>query len=231
MLKKIVAAAAVCLFLLSGCSADYSHIEGYDEIIKARELYSALNAAHLTVTDNQSGTLTQELTFIYDSSDRLCYNYFGTDGKTEYYEYHNGSEYSYYENGEWKTLTQGDEKYRVYSKTSKLSMTDAGMIFVKPQSITASTVKETDDGKLIEVEYDASALNSSMSSQLGLVGTLKSFKVTYSIDSRGYCTQMQQTGTAELNGKESDIDYILAIDKINDISSVEKPQIKKEIKS
>ena len=72
---------------ITACSADYSHIDGYSDIENARKLYSSLYSAEITVTDKQTGTVTQELTFCYDKSDTLSYSYFGTDGKTKYYEY------------------------------------------------------------------------------------------------------------------------------------------------
>ena len=122
---------------ITACSADYSHIDGYSDIENARKLYSSLYSAEITVTDKQTGTVTQELTFCYDKSDTLSYSYFGTDGKTKYYEYHNGSEYNYYSDGEWHTLVSGDKDYVCYTRTNKMSMTAEGMIFM---TLTASAL-------------------------------------------------------------------------------------------
>ena len=49
---------------ITACSADYSHIDGYSDIENARKLYSSLYSAEITVTDKQTGTVTQELTYI-----------------------------------------------------------------------------------------------------------------------------------------------------------------------
>lgn len=226
MLKKTVPfiiAAALAAVTFTACSADYSGISGYSEIENARKLYSGLYSAHLTITDCEKDMLTQELTFMYDEQDRLMYSYYGTDGTAQYFEYHNGDEYSYTGGGEWKTLTEGDENYRKYTKSAKMSMTDAGMIFIKPESITSSSVEQDGESKVIRTEYDAAALNSSMSSQLGLVGSLKSFEVIYTLDKDGYCIAMEQIGTAEQDGKESKVDYLLKIDKMNDIADIVKP--------
>ncbi len=108
-----------------------------------------------------------------------------------------------------------------------MSMTDAGMIFIKPESIISSSVTQDGENKIIKTQYDAAALNSSMSSQLGLVGSLKSFEVIYTLDKDGYCVTMEQIGTAEQDGKESKVDYLLKIDKMNDVAEITRPDIEK----
>ncbi len=225
MKKKFTALffSLLAAVLFTACKADYSHIEGYDDIVKARELYSELFSAHLTVTDKQTDTLTQELTFIYNSQN-LSYSYFGTDGKTEYNEYYNDTQYSYTSDGKWLTIKSGEENYPVYSKSSRMSMTDEGMIFLKGESVTEATVTNTDGGKTVKFVYDAAALNASMANQLGLVGELKSFEVIYTLDKDGYCTSMEQIGVAEKDDAESKVDYLLEIDLMNDVGEIEKPE-------
>lgn len=228
---KITAAivsAITAITAISGCTADYSHINGYSDIENARKLYASLYSAELTVTDKETGTVTQELTFCYDQNDTLSYSYFGTDGNTKYYEYHNGSEYNYYSDGEWHTLVSGDQNYVCYTRSNKMSMTDEGMIFIKPDSVTSSEVKETADSKTITMQYDVSKLNSSMSSQLGLVGDLDSFGVVYTLDKDGYCISMEQIGTATKDGVQSKVDYLMTVSHMNDIASVEKPEVKED---
>ena len=226
--RKIIAAfiaAITAVTSVTACSADYSHIEGYSDVENARKLYASLYSAELTVTDKATGMVTQELTFCYDQNDTLSYSYFGTDGNTKYYEYHNGSEYNYYSDGEWHTLVSGDQNYVIYNRTNKMSMTDEGMIFIKPDSVTSSEVKETADGKTVTMQYDVSKLNSSMSSQLGLVGDLDSFSVVYNLDKDGYCTSMEQIGYATKDGVQGKVDYLMTITHMNDIASVEKPEV------
>ena len=225
---KIIAAVIAAITAVTSAtarSADYSHIDGYSDVENARKLYASLYSAELTVTDKGTGMVTQELTFCYDQNDTLSYSYFGTDGNTKYYEYHNGSEYNYYSDGEWHTLVSGDQNYVCYNRTNKMSMTDEGMIFIKPDSVTSSEVKEAADGKTITMQYDVSKLNSSMSSQLGLVGDLDSFSVVYNLDKDGYCTSMEQIGTATKDGVQGKVDYLMTITHMNDIASVEKPEV------
>ena len=198
---KIAAAfitALTAVASITACSADYSHIDGYSDIENARKLYSSLYSAEITVTDMGTGTVTQELTF---------------------------SEYNYYYDGEWHTLVSGDKDYVCYTRTNKMSMTAEGMIFIKPESVTSSEVKNTADTKVITMQYDVSKLNSSMASQLGLVGDLDSFSVVYTIDKDGYCTSMEQTGTATKDGVQSKVDYLMTVSHMNDIASVSKPQV------
>ncbi len=225
---KIIAAiitAITAVTAVTACSADYSHIDGYNDIDNARKLYASLYSAELTVTDKETGTVTQELTFCYNQDDSLSYSYYGTDGNTKYYEYHNGSEYNYYSDGEWHTLVSGNQNYVSYNRTNRMSMTAEGMIFIKPESVTSSEVKQTADGKIITMQYDVSKLNSSMASQLGLVGDLDSFGVVYTLDKDGYCVKMEQIGTATKDGVQSKVDYLMEVSHMNDIASVEKPEV------
>lgn len=225
---KIIAAiitAITAVTAVTACSADYSHIDGYNDIENARKLYASLYSAELTVTDKETGTVTQEFTFCYNQDDTLSYSYYGTDGKTKYYEYHNGSEYNYYSDGEWHTLVSGDQNYVSYTRSNRMSMTAEGMIFIKPESVTSSEVKQTADGKVITMQYDVSKLNSSMASQLGLVGDLDSFGVVYTLDKDGYCVKMEQIGTATKDGVQSKVDYLMEVSHMNDIASVEKPEV------
>ena len=109
-----------------------------------------------------------------------------------------------------------------------MSIVDEGMIFLKGESITDSKVTNTDKGKVIEFTYDHNALNSSMKNQLGLVGNLISFKVIYTLDSEGYLTKMEQTGKASQDDKQSivtNINYVLEIKNMNDVSEIEKPEV------
>ena len=226
MLKKITAAVMSALLIISTAGCSTADPDGYSDIRNARKLYSELYSAKLTVTDKETGMVTQELAFKYNQQDELVYSYYGTDGTTVYYEYHNGSEYNYYSDGEWHTLVSGDENYVSYSRSRKMSMTDEGMIFAKAESVTSSTITETAAGKTIEMVYDAAALNSSMASQLGLVGELESFKVIYTLDSDGYCTSLEQIGTAVKDGKQSKVDYLMTVEHMNDVTSIEQPEVK-----
>lgn len=230
MIKRFfaVALSVVMVICCTACQKSYSHIEGYDDVVNARKLYASLNSASLTVTDAEKGTVTQEMNFAYDVQDRLAYSYFGTDGEVNYYEYHNGYEYCYFDETEWKTLTEGDENYHFYTRMAKMSMVDEGMIFLKGESITASEVKDSANGKIIEMTYDHNALNSSMKNQLGLVGNLISFKVIYTLDKEGYLTKMEQIGKASRDDTQSivtSINYVLEITNMNDVAKIEKPEV------
>ncbi len=230
MIKKLLAPALALIVLVvcTACQKSYSHIEGYDDIVNARKLYASLNSAQLTITDAEKDEVTQKLSFLYDIQDRLSYSYFGTDGEITLYEHHNGYEYSYFDKTEWKTLVEGDENYHFYTRIAKMSMVDEGMIFLKGESITDSKVTNTDKGKVIEFTYDHNALNSSMKNQLGLVGNLVSFKVIYTLDSEGYLTKMEQIGKASQDDTQSivtNINYVLEIKNMNDVSEIEKPEV------
>ena len=230
MIKKLLASALALIVLVvcTACQQSYSHIEGYDDVVNARKLYASLNSAQLTITDAEKGEVTQKLSFLYDIQDRLSYSYFGTDGEITLYEHHNGYEYSYFDKTEWKTLVEGDENYHFYTRIAKMSMVDEGMIFLKGESITDSKVTNTDKGKVIEFTYDHNALNSSMKNQLGLVGNLVSFKVIYTLDSEGYLTKMEQIGKASQDDTQSivtNINYVLEIKNMNDVSEIEKPEV------
>lgn len=220
-MKKLVSVVLSLMLILaiSGC-ADYSNIVGHDIIMEARYLYSNLNSGHLVVKDDDTGLITQEFTFTYDSNGILMYSYFGTDGETKYYEYHNGSEYMYTENGEWKTLTNQSENFVRYSKEQRNNLTsDITLMFI-PKNITNSKEEVKQDERIYTYTYDASSLSTQ---QLGETGTLKEYSTTFTIDKNGYCTKLQQNGTIDKDGKIGKVNYTMIIDKMNDVAEVTKP--------
>lgn len=225
MIKKLTALVFAAAVFLCGCSANYSNIDGYDRIMKARELYTGLYAAHLTITDVENDLVTQELTFLYNDVDRLQYSYYGTDGKTVYREFHDGYDYSYTdENGEWVTIKEGEPNYRTYNRIARFSMTDAGMIFIKPESIESGSVTQNGSDTVITHVYRPEELSDMLSAQLGADSTLKEFTVIYTLDSAGYCTSMEQIGVSEQNGETKKVDYIMKIDSMNDIAAIIRPE-------
>ena len=94
----------------------------------------------------------------------------------------------------------------------------------KEKALEIAALMEDGKGQDVTV-IDVSKLNSSMASQLGLVGDLDSFSVVYTIDKDGYCTSMEQTGTATKDGVQSKVDYLMTVSHMNDIASVSKPQV------
>lgn len=225
MHKKALASLAAGILLLSGCSPDYSSIEGYNAVSSARTAYSELYSAHLTVTDLDSGIMQQELSFRYDEADRLIYSYYGTDGDTVYREYHDGYSYSYTDaDGNWVTIKEGEDGYRGYNRIAKMSMTDAGMIFLKPESITQSTAEQDGSDLVITAVYRVEDLGELIKNQLGESGTLTEFKVIYTINTAGQCTKVEQIGKMDSGGEVKNIDYLLKIDSMNDVGKVDDPR-------
>lgn len=227
MLKKIVKGIAVLLLLgaAAGCyfgEADYSSIEGYTEAANAKTLYAQLDSGHFYMQDNATGNITEEFSFLYRPDGNLMYSYKGNDGNTERWEFHNGSEINYRENGdtEWKFIDQTSEDYFVFTRTNLHPYTAEGLISVSAYAISDSKVEEDGSGGLkITFYYDAAQLEYLLSD----IGKLDSFESVLWLNEEGYCYRLDQK--AVFDGGEQVSDYSMHIDSMNELTELKRPEI------
>ena len=106
-----------------------------------------------------------------------------------------------------------------------MSMTAEGMIFIKPESVTSYRSKEY--GRRKDNHYAVRCFKAQQLNGFSARSCrrLDSFSVVYTIDKDGYCTSMEQTGTATKDGVQSKVDYLMTVSHMNDIASVSKPQV------
>lgn len=230
-IKKIFSAFAPILVLmavtmLGACSFgenSYKDIEGYDDVQRAKKLYTELDSGHFYMQDNSTGKVTEEFTFRYREDGNLTYIYMGTERETIYYEFHNGSEINYKTNSdaEWSFTEQGNEKYFVYDRENRHPYTNEGVISMNAYAVTDSKVEKSADGKKITFYYNAELL----ADQLAELGEIQSFESSVWLDGDGYCYRLDQKGVFEKDGAEEVSDFSMFIDSMNELGELKRPDV------
>lgn len=210
---------------MAGCSfggTDYSHIEGYAEVVRAQKLYSELDSGHFYVQNNTTEEKTCEFTFKYREDGQLTYMYMASDEEGLYLEFHNGSEINLKQNGqeEWSFVPQGDENYYSYSKENKHPFTTEGVISMNAYAVMEGTAEKDGDGEKIRFQYNAEAFADSFEG----MGNIKSFESTVWLNEEGYCWRLDQKGVFEKDGGENVYDYSMFIDEMNEVEKVERTE-------
>ncbi len=222
-IKFLIYIIMVCL-CLSGCAKEISYT-GKAEIEKARSLHTGLESARITMTDNISGEVIQEIEYLF-VGEVMTYMYTGRDGETTYHEYNNGTELNFItlpEQTEWSFFSKGDENYYSYSKASRHYFADGEQLFsVYPTAIsTVTAVDENEGGKHYSYTYSTAALKDYEAFK-GM-DDITSFNMSYVLDSDGYCTEF--TNMYTMDGV--DYSYTVEISRMNEIEKVERVSLDK----
>ncbi len=211
----------VCLSLC-GCAKQIDYI-GKADIEKARELHTGLESAHITVTDEISGEVIQEIVYKYEG-EVMTYMYTGRDGETTYYEYNNGTELNMMtkpEQSEWSFVAKGDENYYSYSKSAPHYFADGEQLFATyPTAVSdVSTIEYEEGGRCHVYMYDDAKLMELDSFKN--MGTISDFDMSYELDENGYCTEIENIYT--IDGIH--YHYAIGISEMNGIEKVERTEI------
>lgn len=230
MLKRKVKILGICAAfaasaIMGGCSfgaADYSHIEGYEQVAKAQRLYSELDSGHFYMQNNATGEKTCEFTFKYREDGHLAYMYTASDESGLFSEFHNGSEINRKEGeeGDWSFIAQGSDDYYFYSRDNKHPYASEGVISMNAYAVTNGAVEKDGDGEKISFKYDPSALSGAFEG----LGTLKSFESTIWLNGEGCCRRLDQKGVFDKDGEENVYDYSMFIDMMNSVEKVERSE-------
>ena len=146
-----------CVTALSGCSS--VSYEGKDLVDKAKQIHTELEAAHITVSDNNTGDVLQEITYRFEG-DVMQYMYIGRDTETgeEYYEFNNGTELDTWHTGNsgWTAVAKGSEGFYNYSRAKRHYFADGALLLNDyPSAVVSSEVhNEAGGGKTIRLRYD-----------------------------------------------------------------------------
>ena len=87
-MKKSLKNKLACLITAAGaavmlaCCGEAPDVEGGELIKKARDAYSSLDSARVTMTNIETGEQEQEFVFKYDEKGILTYSYKGRSEKT-----------------------------------------------------------------------------------------------------------------------------------------------------
>ena len=210
----------VCL-CVCGCN-NVPEYTGKDDIENARSLHTELESAKITMTDNITGEVIQEIEYLF-VGDVMTYMYMGKDGEKTYYEYNNGTELNYTtlpDETEWSFIAKGDEGYYTYSKASRHYFTDGEQLFsVYPTAIFEVIPSESENGSVYSFTYTAETLKDYESFK-GM-GDIEMFTMQYCLNNEGYCTEF--TNSYTMDGIS--YSYTVEISKMNEIEKIERTQL------
>ncbi len=178
----------LCAFVLSGCTG--VSYEGKDLVDRAKQLHTGLEAAHITVSDDITGVVVQEITYRF-AGDVMQYMYVGHDLDTgeEYYEFNSGNELDTWHTGDisWTGVARGSEGYYNYSRAKRHYFADGALLLDDHASAVTSAEAGADIGDLkrVSLRYDDSVI--SQSEQLAGVSD---YTQTYGFTETGRCYEV-----------------------------------------
>jgi hypothetical protein len=190
-----------CIAVLSGCSVPGNY-EGKDLVDRAKKLHTELEAAHITITDEISGVVVQEITYRF-AGDVMQYMYIGRDAETgeEYYEFNNGTELDTWRTGDtaWSFVAKGSEGYYNYSRAKRHYFADGELLLNDYASAvkTAKIRSEVGEAKRVIVSYDDSKISQN-EQMTGVTDYCQEYLL--SVHREGVCSGL--TVSYFLNGKE-----------------------------
>lgn len=178
-----------CVFALSGCAGTVIY-DGKELVDRAKQLHTELEAAHITVTDEISGTVVQEITYRF-AGDVMQYMYIGHDADTgeEYYEFNNGTELDTWHTGDekWSFAAKGSEDYYGYSRASRHYFADGARLLNDYAAAVKSAEARDDIGgrKTVSVSYDDSII-----SQNEQMTGVSDYSQAFGLTEKGRCDEV-----------------------------------------
>ncbi|MBO6302391.1 MAG: hypothetical protein J6N15_08150 [Ruminiclostridium sp.] len=220
----------LCAAALSGCGA-FGGYEGKELVDRAKQLHTALEAAHIQVEDVTDGhdpdrKIVQEIWYRFQG-DVMQYMYIGRDLETgeEYYEFNNGTELDTWHTGdaEWSFVAKGSEGYYSYSRAKRHYFADGALLFDDhAAAVTGSEVTYPFEVPLVRLTYDADKI-----AQSPEMAGVTEYEQCYTITDDGTCW-MEVYYTQ--NGEKRDYSTMVFYqDPAAPIERVEPPALSGEI--
>ncbi len=225
-LFAFILSAAVAL-MLSGCGAQLP--QGYDEVKQAKQLYQELDSAHITMTDNTTGTIIMDFSFYINPNNEMVLSYYGVDDGREQHAYSNGAEYFYKEHDDekWTVIGTEDENYiyNLYNREYRYPYAQGGIFFLDAGSVESAEVIASEDGPTqITYIYDTDRLNRSAVEYIDGVSAFVSLETAFVIDENGYITEFSEKGTVtDADGFDRNIDMSIVVDSMNEVYDIPYP--------
>ena len=183
-----------CIISLAGCGG--ANYDGKDLVDRAKKMHTELEAAHITVSDKNTGEYLQEITYRFEG-DVMQYMYIGRDAETgeEYYEFNNGTELDTWKTGDtaWTAAARGSEGYYNYSRAKRHYFADGELLLNDyPSAVKSAEVKNEAGGfKRVCLQYDDSSI-AQYEQMSGVTGYREEFGIDTSILD-GRCVYMYVT--------------------------------------
>lgn len=198
------------------CSCGQKDVKGGELIKSAREKYTGLSSARVTMTNEQTGEIEQTFTFKYDEKDVLMFSYYGKGTDTEYAQYNNGVECFTYDNGEYSEAVKGDDKFVKYTKAATHPQADEGLLIYEPSCITKAEVTEENGVTHISHEYDVEKIKAEAEK-----GDVIGFTADYYFDGDKELLYFVETTYTDEDGEEKVYAYRVDITEKNSVDKIE----------
>ncbi len=213
---------AVLMLSLVSCGAKQP---GTDSILKARDNFSKLDSATLTIQDkvrNEEGDgEPKTFQFKYTNDGVLTYSLLSTLGGEPYREYHDGSVLHIYIDGEWREYREGDEGYQTYTRDNLYLYANPQTFFHEDKAIVEAKTEATDDGYHMAYRYDVDKLNQAVEEELG---RFVEFTTDFELDNNYNIKRFQEVSVVELNedGERNTYqnDFVIEVSDCNALDSV-----------
>ena len=229
-MRKVItaAAAALAVWAFTGCSAAFP--TGYDQFTAAREKYSGLDSARVTMTDLESGEQIMEFSFYFTGNDEMVFSYYGCwNGEVEQ-AYSDGAEFFYKEPGDekWSVISSADENYiyNIYNRKYRYPYADGRIFFLAAEAVGDSSVISSGDGPTaITYVYDPDKLNAaSMPGVEEQISDFQKLTTTLEIGPDGVPTRFTESGTVvTVDGDTLTLDMEIDISDVNEVFEVPYP--------
>lgn len=198
------------------CSCGQKDVRGGELIKSAREKYTELDSAKVTMTNEETNTVEQTFTFKYDEKDVLMFSYYGKGTDTEYAQYNNGVECFTYDNGEYSETVKGDDKFVKYTRAATHPQADKGLLIYEPSCITKAEVKKENGITHIIHEYDVEKINAEAEK-----GDVIGFTADYYFDGDDELLYFVETTYTDEDGEEKSYAYRVDINERNNVDKIE----------
>ena len=211
------AVAAAMLALLCSCAASVSPLPGEQLILDAREWYTSLDSARVSVVNDATGEAEQEFVFKYDEKGLMTYSYVGTGDGIYIAQYNNGREQFTNDNGAVSSLDSSDLQFTAYSRDVPYPMADEGLILFYKKGVASSGVIASEDGgTVVNYVYDPEKLG-----EYDGEGELAGFSATYRFDGSDGFVSMTQKTDVNIDGETVTHSYTIYIEDRNSVDRVE----------
>lgn len=212
------------LAFMTGCLENKELVEGQKLVDAVRKEFSELESGVITVTNNNTGEIEQQMTFKYDELGILLYSLTGEENGGEYAQYCNGYETYTLQSGIVTKVAKGDTDYDSYTYDIRHPMTDEDYLYFDAGKVCESRVDNLDGGgKKIYYKYGAELISGEES-----LGKLQSFETVFWLDEKGKLSKLEEISVYEKDGKETTYSYRIEISLENSVGKLEKPQIIEE---
>ena len=223
MKKTFAALSAIILILgiFSSCAAA-GEVAGEDLILSAREWYTSLDSAHVSVVNDFTGATEQEFIFKYDEKGVMTYSYVGTAEGIRLAQFNNGREQFTDDNGSISALTSEDLSFTAYSRDVPYPMADEGLILYYKRAVSSAGVISSEDGGIsVTLGYDPEKPSDTYNKYWDNDGEITSFTAVYTFDNGGNFVSLCEKTVLSVGGTPEEHSYTVYITDVNSVARVE----------